>query len=96
MIAMVQSNENLQKERHEATLRKQKQLEDAEREHERLVAEEEAQELAEQKRKQEEEEKAALEAARNSPQARMMQAANEAAAQINVSELEANIAANLQ
>jgi hypothetical protein len=51
MIAMVQSSENLEKERHEATLRKQKQLEDAEKEHERLVAEEEAEEAAEAKRK---------------------------------------------
>jgi len=71
-------------------------LDDAEREHERLVAEEEAQEAAELKRKQDEEERVALEAAKNSPQARMMMAANEAAAQINVNELEANIAANLQ
>jgi membrane protein involved in colicin uptake len=67
MIAMVQSSESLAKERHEATLRKQRQLEEAEKEHERLVAQEEAEEAAEAKRKQEEEEKAALEAARNSP-----------------------------
>jgi hypothetical protein len=48
-------------------MRKQKQLDDAEKEHDRLVAEEEAQEAADTKRKQEEEEKVALEAAQNSP-----------------------------
>jgi len=95
MIAMVQSGDTLAKERHTASLRKQKQLDDAEKEHDRLVAEEEAEDAAALKKKQEEEEKVALEAAQNSPQARMMMAANEAASQINVSELEANIAANL-
>lgn len=38
MIEMAQSDDVIAKERHEATLRKQKQLEEAEREHERLVA----------------------------------------------------------
>jgi hypothetical protein len=54
-------------------------LEEAEREHDRLVAEEEAEELAAAKKKADDEEKAAMESARNSPQARMMYAANEAA-----------------
>ena len=42
-------------------------FEKAEKEHDRLVAEEEAEELAKQKKEEEKAEQAALEAARNSP-----------------------------
>ena len=52
-------------------------------------------EAAEKKKQEDAAEKAALEAAANSPQARAMTAAREAASSINMGDLEANIEANL-
>ena len=46
MIEMSTAGETEEKEKHEASLRKKKQLEEAEKEHDRLVAEEEAEERA--------------------------------------------------
>lgn len=48
------------------------------------------------KKEEEEAEAAAIEAAKNSPQAKMLTAANDAASSINMAEMEANIQANLQ
>ena len=48
------------------------------------------------KKEEEEAEAQAIEAARNSPQAKMLTAANDAASSINMAEMEANIQANLQ
>lgn len=96
MIEQATAGERLEKEKHEASLRKQQQLAEAEKEHERLVAEEEAEEAAARKKQEDEAEAAALEAAKNSPQAKMMAAANDAASSINIGDLEANIQANLQ
>lgn len=48
------------------------------------------------KKEEDEAEAAALEAAKNSPQAKMLTAANDAASSINMAEMEANIQANLQ
>lgn len=96
MIAMSQQGANLDEERHQATMRKENQLAEAEKEHDRLVQEEEAAEAAEAKRKEDLAEQAALDAARNSPQAKMLAAANEAASQIKMDQLEAGIAETLQ
>ena len=93
MIELSQAGEEAKKFQHEGTLRKQKQLEEAEKEHDRLVQEEEAEELAKQKKQEEAAEQAALEAARNSPSAKLMEAANDAASSINVDQMEANIQA---
>ena len=60
-MAMAQSEDFVAKDRHDATLRKQNQLAEAEREHDRLVKEEEAEEAAEVKRKEDEAEARALE-----------------------------------
>jgi hypothetical protein len=59
------------------------------------VKEEEAEDAAKAKKEQEEAEARALEAAKNSPVAKINEAANLASQQINMSELEANIQANL-
>jgi hypothetical protein len=67
MLAIATQGENLEVERHKNTVRKQKQMDDAEREHDRLVAEEEADELAERKKQEDKAEQEALELARNSP-----------------------------
>lgn len=48
------------------------------------------------KKEEEEAEAQAIEAAKNSPQAKMLSAANDAASSINMAEMEANIQANLQ
>lgn len=48
------------------------------------------------KKEEEEAEAQAIEAAKNSPQAKMLTAANDAASTINMAEMEANIQANLQ
>jgi len=48
------------------------------------------------KKEEEEAEAAAIEAAKSSPQAKMLTAANDAASTINMAEMEANIQANLQ
>lgn len=53
MIELSQAGDEAKKIQHEATLRKQKQLEEAEKEHDRLVQEEEAEELAKQKKEEE-------------------------------------------
>ena len=79
MIEQATAEDRLAAERHEATMRKQKQLEEAEKEHERLVAEEEAEEAAKRRKEEEAAEQAAFEAAKNSPQAKMMAAAENAA-----------------
>ena len=52
MLAIATQGENLEVERHKNTVRKQKQMDDAEREHDRLVAEEEADEAADRKKKE--------------------------------------------
>ena len=53
-------------------------------------------EEARKKKKEEDDaEAAAIEAAKNSPHAKMMNAANEAASSINMAEMEATIQANL-
>jgi beta-galactosidase/beta-glucuronidase len=59
------------------------------------VAEEEAEEAAKRRKEEQAAEEAAIEAARNSPQAKMFNAANEAAAGINMADMEANIQAEL-
>jgi len=59
------------------------------------VAEEEAEEAAAKKKVEEEAENAALDAAKNSPQAQIFAAANTAASEINMNEMEATIQANL-
>lgn len=56
-----------------------------------MVAEEEAEEAAKKKKEEEAAEQAALEAEKNSPHAKLMAATNEAAASININEMEANI-----
>lgn len=48
------------------------------------------------KKEEEEAEAQAIEAAKNSPQAKMLSAANDAASSINMAEMEASIQANLQ
>jgi len=48
------------------------------------------------KKEEEEAEAAAIEAAKSTPQAKMLTAANDAASTINMAEMEANIQANLQ
>jgi len=48
------------------------------------------------KKEEEEAEAQAIEAAKNSPQAKMLDAANDAASSINMAEMEATIQANLQ
>lgn len=48
------------------------------------------------KKEEEEAEAQAIEAAKNSPQAKMLNAANDAASSINMAEMEATIQANLQ
>lgn len=96
MLAIVNEKEITQKEKQAKEDARRKHQEELEKEHERMVAEEEAEEAAERKKQEEEEERRALEAAQNTPQARALAAAKEAAASINVNELEANIAANLQ
>jgi len=48
------------------------------------------------KKEEEEAEAQAIEAAKNSPQAKMLTAANDAASSINMAEMEATIQANLQ
>lgn len=58
-----------------------------------MVREEEAEEAAKKKKEDEEAEQAALEAAKNNPINRLNAATNEAAGSINMSEMEANLAA---
>lgn len=96
MINMVQSTETIQSEHEKAKAAKQAHQDELEKEHERLVVQEEAEEAAEKKKQEDAAEKAALDAAANSPQARAMSAAREAASSINMGDLEANIEANLQ
>ena len=46
MIELANGNNSAEQERHEATIRKQKQLDDAEKEFQKNVAEDEAEEAA--------------------------------------------------
>ena len=96
MIEQATAGEKLAEEKRMAAERKKKQLEDAEKDYQAMVAQEEAEEAAKKKKEEEEAENAALEAARNSPQAKMLAAANDAATQINMNEMEANLQATLQ
>lgn len=77
-------------------MRKQQQLAEAEKEYQDQVKKEEMEEALKKKKEEEEAEAAAIEAAKNSPQAKMLTAANDAASSINMAEMEANIQANLQ
>ena len=61
-----------------------------------MVQEEEREDAAKLKKEADEAEQQALEAAKNSPYARMMSAADGAASGINMQDIEANIQANLQ
>ena len=91
MIDQVTAPERLEKERHEATLRKKAQIDEAEKEYQEQVKEEEMEEALKKKKEEEEAEAQAIEAAKNSPQAKMLSAANDAASTINMAEMEANI-----
>lgn len=59
------------------------------------MKEEELEEAMKKKKEEEDAEAAAIEAAKNSPQAKLTYAANDAASTINMAEMEANIQANL-
>ena len=72
MIELSQAGDKEKEFVHAGTMRKQQQLADAEKEHDKLVQEEETEELAKQKKQEEIAEQAALEAARNSPQAKLL------------------------
>ena len=91
MIDQVTAGERAAEEKHQATLRKQKQLENAEKDYQSMVQQEEMEEAARIKKEQQEAEDAAMEQAKNSPAARMMQSANFAAEGINMQDIEANI-----
>lgn len=69
---------------------------EAQKDYDRSVAQEEAEEAAKKKKEEEEAENAALEAAKKTPQAQMLAAANSAASNINVADLESTIQAQLQ
>jgi len=60
------------------------------------VHEEEMEEASKKKKEEDEAEAAAIEAAKNSPHAKMLTAANDAASSINMAEMEATIQANLE
>ena len=77
-------------------MRKQQQLDDAERDYQKMVQEEQREEAAKLKKEQEEAEKQAEEAARNSPASRMLSAVDAVGNGINMQDMEANIQASLQ
>ena len=96
MIEQAEAPERAAAEKHAATLRKKKQLEEAEAEYQKQVAAEEAEEAAKAKKEQQEAEEAAEREARNSPAAKMLTQANAAASGINMGDIEANIQAQIQ
>lgn len=95
MIEQVMAPQMLAEEKKKAANRKQSQLDQAQKEYDVQVAQEEADELSKKKKDDDLAEAAALEAAKNSPQARMLAAANDAASNINMGEMEATIQAQL-
>ena len=64
--------------------------------YESMVAQDEADEASRKKKLEDDAENAAIEAAKNSPQARMLAGVNAAATDINMSEMEATIQSQLQ
>ena len=91
MIEQATAGETLAEERHAASERKAQQLAEAQNQYDKEVADQEREEAAAKKKAEDEAEQAAYEAAKSSPSARMMNAANDAASSINMSEIEANI-----
>ena len=67
MIDQVTAPERVEKERHEATLRKKHQIDEAEKEYQEQVRQEEMEEAMKKKKEEEHAEAQAIEAAKNSP-----------------------------